>query len=104
MQLRVRGFDWDDGNRTKCQKHGVAVAEIEEMLAGVVLIVPDEAHSQSEARHRAIGRTASGRAVFIVFTIRERGGASLIRPISARYMHRHEIESYEKENPHLRQR
>ena len=26
------GFDWDAGNRDKCQKHGVARAEIEALL------------------------------------------------------------------------
>jgi uncharacterized DUF497 family protein len=28
------GFDCDDGNREKCQKHGVAIAEIEAFFAG----------------------------------------------------------------------
>jgi uncharacterized DUF497 family protein len=47
------------------------------------------------------GRTRHGRAVFVVFTIRERGGRRYIRPVSARYMHKSEIESYEKDNPGL---
>jgi len=38
-----------------------------------------------------------------VFTLRKddkhSGDKQLIRPISARYMHKKEIESYEKENP-----
>jgi hypothetical protein len=25
----IRGFDWDDGNRDKCQKHGMSIGEIE---------------------------------------------------------------------------
>jgi uncharacterized DUF497 family protein len=36
-----------------------------------------------------------------VFTIRERGGRRYIRPVSARYMHQEEIDSYEKDNPDL---
>jgi uncharacterized DUF497 family protein len=40
-----------------------------------------------------------GRRVFLVFTLRRKGDKQLIRPISARYMHKKEIESYEKENP-----
>jgi len=32
MNLEVGGFDWDDGNRTKCQRHGVAIAEIEALF------------------------------------------------------------------------
>jgi uncharacterized DUF497 family protein len=49
----------------------------------------------------AIGRTARGRSVFLVFTVRERGGKHLIGPITARYMHRKEVVSYEKDNPDL---
>jgi hypothetical protein len=33
MTLQVSGFDWDDGNRAKCQKHGVSIAEIEALFA-----------------------------------------------------------------------
>lgn len=56
---------------------------------------------QTERRFRAIGRLGDERAVFVVFTIRERGGRRYIRPISARFMHREEIERYEEENPGL---
>jgi uncharacterized DUF497 family protein len=42
-----------------------------------------------------------GRGVFIIFTLRRRGDEVLIRPISARYMHKKETETYEKENPDL---
>ena len=34
--------------------------------------------------------------MFVAFTIRERGGRRLVRPVSARYMHRKEIEGYEE--------
>ncbi len=97
----ISGFEWDAANRDKCQKHGVTVAEIESLFAGPVMILPDRAHSRTEERLRAIGQTSTGRYVFLVFTIRARSGERYIRPISARRMHRKEIESYEKENPHL---
>ena len=71
------------------------------MFASPVIILPDTGHSQTERRLRAIGKTGDGRAVFVVFTIREHGGHRYIRPVSARYMHREEIESYEEENPDL---
>jgi uncharacterized DUF497 family protein len=61
----------------------------------------NEAHSQDERRLWAIGKTARGRSVFLVFTVRERGGKRLIRPITARYMHRKEVMTYEKANPDL---
>ena len=64
-------------------------------------ILPDVGHSREESRFRAIGNTHKGRHVFVVFAIREKEGKSYIRPISARYMHRREIEHYEKENPGL---
>jgi predicted DNA binding CopG/RHH family protein len=32
MAVPVAGFEWDDGNRRKCQVHGVSIAEIEAMF------------------------------------------------------------------------
>jgi uncharacterized protein len=46
----------------------------------------------------AVGRNTQGRAIFVVFTIRIKDGLRLIRPLTARYMHRKEIEGYETEN------
>jgi uncharacterized DUF497 family protein len=99
----VAGFEWDSGNWQKCQKHGVSIEAIEKLFTRAVAILPDEAHSQSEARFRAIGWTEQGRAVFVVFTLRTRGEETLIRPLSARYMHGKEIKTYEKENPDLQE-
>jgi uncharacterized DUF497 family protein len=101
MNGLVSGFEWDDGNLEHCLKHGVSRSEIEGLFASPVVVLPDTAHSEVETRHRAVGRRKHGRAVFVVFTIRECGGRRFIRPISARYMHKAEIESYEKENPDL---
>jgi hypothetical protein len=99
MDVRVAGFDWDAGNRAKCEKHGVSIVEVEGLFSRLLLIIPDESHSESEERLRAIGKTASGRSVFLVFTIRVRAGNRVIRPVSARYMHRKEVRHYEEENP-----
>lgn len=92
----VAGFDWDDGNLAKCQKHGVTIADIESVFIGAPSIGPDIAHSTMETRFLAIGRAASGRHVFLAFTWRERDGAPFIRPISARYMHAKEVQHYER--------
>ncbi|MFO1116937.1 MAG: BrnT family toxin [Beijerinckiaceae bacterium] len=97
--MKFDGFDWDRGNIDKCRKHGLSLTEIETALSGEIFVTPDPAHSAREQRFHAIGRTATGRAVFVVFTLRERGGEMLLRPISARYMHRKEIEAHEKEAP-----
>jgi uncharacterized DUF497 family protein len=95
----VAGFDWDEGNLTKCQQHGVPVAEIERLFTRPHRISADVEHSLAEERLKAIGKSSSGRPIFLVFTLRERDGSTYIRPISARYMHRREVESYEEENP-----
>lgn len=99
--MDVSGFEWDEGNTAKCQKHGVSLAEIESLFTRPVMVLPDHDHSIAEQRLRAVGRTGAGRYVFVVFTIREQDARKYIRPISARYMHQKEVNSYEKENPDL---
>jgi uncharacterized protein len=97
--MEFDGFDWDRCNRDKCRKHGVSVAEIESLFRGTPLVGPDPEHSDMERRFRAVDRTAQGRHLFVVFTWRHRRNARPIRPISARYMHRKEVEAHEKEIP-----
>ena len=97
MNSRVQGFDWDDGNREKCQKHGVSIAEIEALFMDAPRIAPDPKHSDDEDRMIAVGRTDSGQPVFVAFTIRTKN-RRLIRPVTARYMHAKEIAAYEKES------
>jgi len=43
---------------------------------------------------RAIGNTDAGRWVFVVFTIRGREDGAYIRSVSARYMHKKEVEHF----------
>jgi uncharacterized protein len=101
----IRGFDWDDGNRDKCQKHGMSIGEIEAVFTGPVVILPDRENMSGERRLKAIGRTPAGRHAFIVSTWRaERAGSALLRAISARYMHKSEVESYEKAYSHIQNR
>ena len=96
MGYTVQGFEWDAGNREKCQKHGVSLREIELVFQHTPGVYPDPAHSQEETRFRAIGR-AKDRYIFVVFTLRHHAGLTLIRPISARYMHEREIRHYEQQ-------
>ena len=98
MDLRVSGFDWDHGNRTKCLRHGVPIAQIEALFEHGPRIAPDLKHSADEDRLIAVGKTSAGRPVFVAFTIRTKNGRCLIRPVTARYMHAKEIEAYEKES------
>ena len=66
--MEFTGFDWDVGNRKKCQKHGLSIAEIESLFDRPVVILPDKENPQGERRFRAIGTTAKGRNGFVVFT------------------------------------
>ena len=97
MHARIAGFEWDAGNRSKCTRHGVTIAEIESVFGGEVAIHADEAHSVSETRYLGVGRTAQGRYVFTAFTLRHHGGETWLRIISARYMHAREIRHFQKE-------
>ncbi|WP_296525686.1 BrnT family toxin [Rhodoplanes sp.] len=63
--MDVAGFDWDRGNRTKCQKHGVSVAEIESLFRRPIMVAPDPHHSAQEERLKAVGTTDAGRHVFV---------------------------------------
>ena len=94
---RVTGFDWDAGNWPKCGRHGVSQSDIEGLFRGTPLVLPDRYPETAETRFDAVGRNGKGRHLFVVFTIRERNGQRLIRPIRARYMHRKEIASYERQ-------
>ena len=98
MFLEVSGFDWDEGNRDKCQDHGVPIAEIEGLFRHGPRIAPDPRHSADEDRLIAVGRTSTGRPIFVAFTVRTKDNRRLIRPVTARYMHAREIAAYEKES------
>lgn len=88
-------FDWDEGNARKNEKHGVTQAEVEQVfLNAPLLVVPDEKHGRDEVRYHALGRTDTDRWLHVTFTLRDAG--KLIRPISARDMHRKERPIYEQ--------
>lgn len=97
VKLQLNGFDWDAGNRKKCQQHGVSLQEIEDLFLGSVAVLPDLAHSKDEQRFHAVGKNRQGRYIFLVFTLRSHDDGLFLRPISARYMHHKEIARYEKD-------
>jgi len=80
MSDALAGFDWDEGNRKKCQKHGVTLNEIEAALSRLMRVFPDPAHSAVETRYLGIGTTAASRHVLIAFTYRTLGEERFIRP------------------------
>ena len=95
--MDIQGFDWDDGNRVKCQSHGVNLEEVESVFVNQPRVYPNVKHKADEERYHAVGRTQEGRYMFVVFAFRENLQGKLIRPISARFMHKKEIDYYEKQ-------
>ena len=59
--MEFAGFDWNGGDRKKCQKHGISIAEIESVFSRPVGLLPDRDNPQGERRFRAIGSTSKGR-------------------------------------------
>ena len=94
--MKIAGFDWDSGNWPKCGKHGVSREEIEQVLLGAPAVMSDP--NPGEPRMRAIGKTQLGRYVFLVFMPRQVDTKTMLRPISARYMHQKEIDHYENKS------
>ena len=91
----ITGFDWDEGNARKNQKHGVSMAEAEQVFFNEpLLLLEDSKHSNQEARFHALGMSDENRPLHITFTLRWAG--KKIRVISARDMHKKERAIYEK--------
>lgn len=95
----IAGFDWDEGNRGKCQKHGLSPEAIESVFRGPFRLTPDPVHSQVETRFLAIGKGGGTRLVLVASTLRHGEAGDRIRPISARYMHEEERRAYEAHIP-----
>ena len=92
---KVVGFEWDEGNARKNERHGVSMAEAEQVFFNSpVLVLRDPKHSEVEPRFHALGKTNEGRRLHISFTLRD--GGQFIRVISARDMHRKERAIYEQ--------
>lgn len=82
------GFDWDYGNFFHTQKHDIKFEAIEEIFEQTLLYFEDPKNTTSEKRWIAVGEIEHKRLVFVAFTIRKIGKDKLIRPISARHIHR----------------
>lgn len=91
----VIGFQWDNGNARKNERHGVSMAESEQVFFNwPLLILVDAKHSAAETRFHALGKSNDGRRLHIAFTLRDDG--QYLRVISARDMHRKERLIYEQ--------
>ena len=88
-------FEWDPGNSMKNEKHTVSDAEAEQVFFNEpLLVLEDSAHSASESRWHALGRTNEDRLLQVAFTLRVSG--TRVRIISARPMHRKERKIYDQ--------
>jgi uncharacterized protein len=92
--LQFLDFEWDAGNWPKCARHGLSREDIESVFGAAPFVVPARTVTP-ELRYAAIGRAPSGNHAFIVFTLRTTTAGTLIRPISARYMHAKEVRHHE---------
>jgi len=91
----IIGFDWDEGNARKNEKHNVSMAEAEQVFFNApLLVLEDSRHSNQEPRFHALGKSDENRQLHITFTLRHSG--EKIRIISARDMHKKERVIYEK--------
>jgi uncharacterized DUF497 family protein len=86
-------FEWDEAkNRANIQKHGLDLADAEEMFRGTLVLDPDTREEYGEKRWIGLG-TIGGRTTYVVFTERS---PETIRIISLRKASRRERKEYEK--------
>jgi hypothetical protein len=92
---KCTGFEWDKGNSLKnWERHQVKQSECEQVFFNEPHIISDDVkHSQKEQRWFLLGKTDSGKLLFMVFTVRK----NLIRVISARDMNKKEREIYNEQ-------
>ncbi len=92
---KITGFNWDEGNARKNDKHGVSMSEAEQVFFNTpLLLLADSKHSAREPRFHALSKTDEERFLHIAFTLH--GAKGSIRVISARDMHRKERAIYEQ--------
>jgi uncharacterized DUF497 family protein len=92
---KVAGFEWDEGNARKNEKHAVSMAEAEQVFFNApLLVLTDTRHRAPEPRLHALGSTNADRRLHISFTLRD--GGQLIRVVAARDMHRKESVIHEQ--------
>jgi uncharacterized DUF497 family protein len=73
------GFEWDDANRNHLWLHGVLPEEAEQAILDPDGMLLEIQTGVGEERLKALGMTAVGRLLAVVFTLR----GAVIRPITA---------------------
>jgi uncharacterized DUF497 family protein len=85
----TRDFDWDVYNVGHAARHRVNPMEVEEAFEGSHVIIPAE-DVKDEKRWKLFGRSAAGRYLIVVFTIRD----DRLRVVTAHTMNRRERRIY----------
>ena len=71
-------FDWDGDNIEHIARHGVTPKEVEEVFGDPDRVSASAHRVRGERRRAIVGMTASGRLLYVVYTVRE----GLIRPVT----------------------
>jgi uncharacterized protein len=85
-------FDWDDANEEHVGRHGVERWEAEDVFADTNRRALSEGVYFGERRYSMIGRTAAGRTLVVVFTMR----TGRVRVVTARTPAARELRIYER--------
>ena len=72
-------FNWDDGNRSHLVPHSVTPEEAEQAILDPHAVLLEIQTGGGEERTKAMGMTAAGRILTVVFTFR----GEAIRPVTA---------------------
>jgi uncharacterized DUF497 family protein len=86
---RIEGFDWDRANVGHIVRHAVTPFEVEQVTDGKYVVIPARIIAR-ESRWKLFGKTASGRCLVVVFTIRRK----LFRTVTAYEMNIAERSKY----------
>lgn len=85
-------FDWDVHNVGHVARHGVHPEEVEDAVERAHAIIPAK-DMHGEKRWKLFGRSAAGRYLVVVFTIRD----DRLRPVTAHTMNERERSIYAPE-------
>jgi hypothetical protein len=88
----ARGFDWNPHNVGHVARHGVQPEEVEEAVGRAHVIIPAK-DMHGEKRWMLFARSAAGRYLIVVFTIRD----GRLRPVTAHTMNERERRIYAPE-------
>ena len=94
MLDNLHGFDWDLANVKHILRHRVAPYEVEEAVALPHIVIPGKTVA-GEPRWQMFGKTAAGRYLTIVLTVRRK----LFRTVTAYPMNAAERKKYAPQIP-----